>query len=103
MSKLTFNRENALRYQLYLVGHLITKQKKELNKIMEAKQQRLDMRMVMNESPFVWTTMSEVLRPETQILEMEKSITFQNSLVKFLQAKERAIELMIINENDPKV
>lgn len=103
MSKLTFNRENALRYQLSLVGFMITKQKNELQSLMQTKQQRLDMRVMLNESPHVWKAMSEVLRPETQMIEMEKHIVFQEQLIKFLEAKQRALELMINDENDPKV
>ena len=103
MSKLTFDRENALRYQMYLVDHLINKQESQLQSLMQTKQQRVDMRMIMNESPLVWTTAAELLRPETQMYEMEKTISFQRHLKDFLVAKKRAIELLLIDEKDPKV
>ena len=103
MSSLTFTRENALKYQLCMVGHLLRKQNEQLQSLMQTHQHRLDMRMVLNESPAVWEAMSEVLKPSTQVQSMERSIALQRQLVEFLKAKKKAIELMIEGNTDPKV
>ena len=103
MSTLKFDRNGALQYQLCLVRQLIVKQEELVQQQRCNHQHQVDMRMVLNESPIVWKSMSQVLKPSMSLENFEKDVEFQQQLLEFLRAKQRAIELTIAKVTEPKV
>ena len=103
MSALKLDREKALQYQLCMVKQLIEKQQQTVLGARQVLQNRLDMRMILNESPAVWQSMTAVLKPNAQLESFQKDVDFQQQLLDFLKAKQRAIDLLLGDNQNPEV
>ena len=103
MSTLKFAPNEALQYQLYMVDQLLVKQNKDLQIMQTNQQHQMEMGLILNESPSVWNSMTEVLKPSAKFQALDKDIAFKQELVNLLKAKKKAILLMLADNKCPKV
>ena len=100
---LKFNQTDAMKYQLHFVSELIAENKAELQALQHLQQQRMDMKVMVQQTPAVWNTMTQILRPSVQMESMEKTIELQQAVVSFLETKHEALMLMLTDQKCPEV
>ena len=101
--QLAFKVEDAYKYQLALVQHLIRAHSEVLHKLKTMSNERRDMRALVGESPEVWDAMVQIIKPTSQITDAQKKISLQEKIVEFLKLKSQALEFMISGNKVPQV
>ena len=101
--KLAFKLEDAYRYQKYMVVELIHAHSEVLDKLKTMKDERMNMRALVEESPEVWDAMVQIIKPTSQITDANKKITLQEKIVVFLKLKLQALNYMIFDNSSPQV
>ena len=101
--ELTFNFKEAYLYQKGMILELILDNSNVLDKLKTLKQERMQMRSLVDESPEVWEAMVQIIKPTTQITDSQKRISLQTKIGDFLKLKLEAVDFMILEMKDPQV
>ena len=100
---LTYNRSEALKYQLQMTQDLLRVHEVELQGLQKQADATKEMREMVTNCPDTWKPLLALMRQTPGQIEAEKYLDFNDKVVKFLQAKLNAIQMVIDDQKEPKV
>ena len=99
----TFDRQNALKYQESVLSEMIDQAEAELQQLQDDQQQRSIMRNLVNDSLEVWQPLADILQPMNKPFRVNETVKYQRMLIDFMKIKKQAVVQLIEDQEDPKV
>ena len=100
---LNYNRAEALEYQLQMATEILQVHENELEGLQKQAEATKETREMVTQCPDTWKPLLALMKQTPGQVEADKFLEFHDKLVKFLQAKVKAIRMVIEDQKDPKV